>query len=876
MKTILAAAAVLALTSLPIVAQSAPATASAKPAASNEMPRTANDGVRKLSRRERKDRIAKLADKYRQFLEEVEPIMQQSELDAFLTLETDPQREIFITEFWRRRDVAQGTTNRAFRDQYMARLDFARETFKQLSSDRSRIYLLYGEPQSRVSYDCSRLLQPLEIWSYYELPGMGHSVRFIFYVPKMARDYKLWVPGMDADNSLAELISGDGASFANTDKQAVDKVFRTSALSVSFYSRIEAECKDGEQIMNAIGAVMQNRTHMMSVFEAPAVDPEGAARILRSVVLATPNAPKLPAELKVRYPAKQGSRTDAELTVLVPRAQLKTKQVGETSIYSLDVTGELLRNNELYENYRYRFDFPGDATDEKLPVIIDRFLRPNEYMSHIKVVDVSTGAEAIIETPLTVPEIFDTPEQQAQKATAAATVAQLVEEASGEARLRIIPPADEMLSGVQKIETIAIGNAIKAVEFYLDGKKIAVKRTPPFTLDLDFGNVPHVRRVRVVALDENGKALTGDDLTLNTGTDPFRVRIVSPRLANNLHGRTRVEVDVKVPEGKELENVELFWNETRIATLFDAPFVQAITVPESDGGVGYIRAVAKLKDDEKAIVEDVVMINTPAFMEELNVHLVELPTTVLVGGRPVSDLSENAFKVLDDGEPVKVAKFEYVKNLPLSLGLAVDTSGSMQERMAEAQKAGAAFLQSVLRKGDRAFLVAFDRMPQLVQKWSPSIADMHAGLAKLRAEDATSLYDAVVYSLYNFASVRGQKALIVISDGKDTASKFTHEQAIEYARRAAVPIYAIGIGIKSTEIDTRYKFSRFATETGGNTYYIERATDLGRIYKEIENELRAQYVLGFYPPAGAKSGKWREVTVQVERGKAKTIRGYFP
>ena len=97
------------------------------------------------------------------------------------------------------------------------------------------------------------------------------------------------------------------------------------------------------------------------------------------------------------------------------------------------------------------------------------------------------------------------------------------------------------------------------------------------------------------------------------------------------------------------------------------------------------------------------------------------------------------------------------------------------------------------------------------------------------------------------------------------------------ARRAAVPIYAIGIAIRSAEIDTRYKLNKLASETGGNVYYIERAIELAQIYDDIQNELRSQYVLGFYPPEGVKSGsKWREVTVQVSEGKAKTIRGYYP
>ena len=117
----------------------------------------------------------------------------------------------------------------------------------------------------------------------------------------------------------------------------------------------------------------------------------------------------------------------------------------------------------------------------------------------------------------------------------------------------------------------------------------------------------------------------------------------------------------------------------------------------------------------------------------------------------------------------------------------------------------------------------------------------------------------------------------MISDGRDTSSKFSFDQAVEYARRAAVPIYVIGIGLKATDVDVKYKLQRFTNETGGNAYYIERADELGRIYEDIQNELRSQYVIGFYPSDGVKPGsKWREVSVQVSEGRAKTIRGYYP
>ena len=287
--------------------------------------------------------------------------------------------------------------------------------------------------------------------------------------------------------------------------------------------------------------------------------------------------------------------------------------------------------------------------------------------------------------------------------------------------------------------------------------------------------------------------------------------------------------------------------------------------------------MATLKDDAVPPVEDVVMVNTPSYMEELNVHLIELPTTVLVNGKPTDKLTEKAFKILDEGQPVTISKFEYVRNLPLSIGMAIDASGSMQQRMDEAQKAGAQFFQNVMRKGDKAFLVAFDDEPRLMQKWSTRTSDVHAGLAKVRAEDKTALYDAVVYALYNFHGVQGQKALVLISDGKDTASKFTFDQALEYARRSGVPIFGIGIGIRPNETDVRFKFDRLCRDTGGASFYIEQARELQRVYDDIQTELRSQYILGFYPSADVKSGgKWRDLTVQVSEGKAKTIKGYFP
>ncbi len=808
-----------------------------------------------LTRRDRKERTAKLSEEHRQFLMDVEPIISETERDTFLRLETDAQRDVFIDDFWRRRDIARGTTNNSARSEYYAHLEFVRDNFGHTGSDRARVYLVHGPPQGLIDIKCERHFQPIQVWHYEYLPGFGHDYNILFYVPRFHREYRLWNPQEHAD-PYAELL-GNGI-------EATGRFPRNMVM----------DCPNGELLSKALYQMSADATRLFKLFEPPPINGEEVNRILRSVVLATPNAPKLAAEMSVLYPAGDGNKTNAQLTVLVPRAQLKTTTAGEATVYTIEVVGEILRDEKLWEKYRYKFDFPGDITDEKLPIVIDRMLRPAQYVARLKINDAASGAEAILESKLDVPEVAVAAKPSEETATLNVIQEELQ---STRARVRIVPPPDiDVITGYQTIQTIVSGGGIKSVEFWLDGKKIATRRAPPYTLDLDFGTVPRARRIRVVALDSHGQPITGDEIVVNTGTDPFRVRIASPRIAPKLSGPTRVEIDVRVPQGKQLGAVELYWNETRIATMYDPPFVQTVTIP-SENGVGYLRAVAALEDSDLDPVEDVVMINTPDYMETIDVHLVELPTTVLREGKPVNGLEESAFKVLDEGQPVKIAKFEHVKNLPLSIGMAVDTSGSMEERMPVARDSGAAFFRNVLRQGDKAFLIAFDTQPHLVQKWSTQIGDLHAGLAKLRPEESTSLYDAIVYSLYNFLGVKGQKALVLVTDGKDTSSKFTFDQALEYAQRAAVPIYTIGIGIRALDVEVRSKINRFATETGGTPYYIESVGDLSRIYTDIENELRSQYVLGFYPAPEVKSGgKWREVTVQVAEGKVKTIRGYYP
>ena len=825
----------------------------------------------KLSRSERKQRLAALAPKFRDFLRDVDPIMQPSERDAFLLLESDAHRELFIADFWLRRDPDPKTSHNEYRERYYDALEEVESLFKTRYSDRSKVYLAKGRPDQRLEIDC-RYLVPLEIWTYSSMAGMGRNVTVLFYQRRSGSDYHVWSAlGINPMEQMQELLSFDGES------AGLRRVFYDGEPQITGIQQpLIYSCTDGRRIMEAIDKVQMSKSDIPRLFSAPEIDEEQSRRLLSRIVIADPSKPKFDTVLDVKYPGRRGHRTSAEISLSVPTKSIKTSDVAGAKFFNLDVIGEMHRDEKLFENYRYRFDVPADPALTDIPILIERFLYPGTYKSRIKVIDPNSGSESVIERELTVPEVLSAAvvTRRAEDAAAMNTIEE--EWRSGQTTVRILPFPAGVVSGFQRIETLIAGELVKSVEFYLDGRKLMTKRSPPYVLELDLGSVPQSRRIKVVALDAKGAVLAGDDLVLNEGAEPFRVRIVSPRVAPKIQGNVRVEVEAAAPEGKQIERIEIYLNEARMATLFAPPWVQTIRVPASDA-LMFLRAVAFLGGGEAGETEDVVILNAPDQLEQLEVHLVELPTTVIRDDKPVQGLVQSDFQVFDAGVPVKLTRFEYVRDLPLSIGMVVDSSASMKPKLAEAQRAAGKFFENVLRPGDQAFVVAFDQQPTLSQKWTSNLTQLTAGLASLRAEESTALYDAVVFSLHNFQKIRGQKAMILISDGRDTASKFTFDQTVEFARRSAVPIYVIAIGLGSTDVESRYRLGKFAGESGGTFFSIDQASELSKIYATIQTELRSQYLLGFYPPAEIKPGsKWREIIVQVKGGRARTIRGYYP
>jgi VWFA-related protein len=290
-----------------------------------------------------------------------------------------------------------------------------------------------------------------------------------------------------------------------------------------------------------------------------------------------------------------------------------------------------------------------------------------------------------------------------------------------------------------------------------------------------------------------------------------------------------------------------------------------------------VRAVAYLDDGNAT--EDTVFINAPPYLEELDVQFVELYTTVLDrAGRPVQGLAREDFRVLEQGAPQEILRFEQVRDLPIHAGILLDVSASMGESgsLDPARAAALQFFQQILRPKDRAAVVTFNDRPNLAVQFTNELAVLGGGLAGLKAERGTALWDSLIFSLYYFNGIKGQKALLVLSDGKDESSRFAFEDTLEYARRAGVTIYAVGLSLPSG--DPRQKLTRIAEETGGRSFFIDSTDALAGIYARIEEELRSQYLIAYQSASADTSGAFRKVDLRVLRPalEAKTMTGYYP
>lgn len=253
-----------------------------------------------------------------------------------------------------------------------------------------------------------------------------------------------------------------------------------------------------------------------------------------------------------------------------------------------------------------------------------------------------------------------------------------------------------------------------------------------------------------------------------------------------------------------------------------------------------------------------------------DVKIVSVLATVRTrNGDIVQDLTKSEFLLSESGRPQKIQYFSKESNLPLVLGLLVDTSGSQRMVLGEEQEASYRFLETVLREDlDRTFVVHFDYRPEVLQNLTNSKEKLEKSLERLRVGFSfrggagTTLYDAV-YLCSNLVTKKqtGRKALILLTDGEDNGSRTRIEDAIEAAQRADTLIYSIlfsdatfgghgGFG----GVDGKKVLQKMSRETGGGFFEVSRKHPLDSIFRELNAELRNQYSFGYTPDEAARPG----------------------
>jgi Ca-activated chloride channel family protein len=292
--------------------------------------------------------------------------------------------------------------------------------------------------------------------------------------------------------------------------------------------------------------------------------------------------------------------------------------------------------------------------------------------------------------------------------------------------------------------------------------------------------------------------------------------------------------------------------------------------PNACGGIGVARLItwatlaaicaASVVAQEVTLHVDVKLVNVFVNVTDRN--------GAIVGG-----LTREDFAVTEDGRPQQIAVFERQSELPLNVTLAIDTSGSVHKDMAEEADAAKRFAHALLQRSeDQMSLIQFATDVRELTPFTNRLSAIDRGLSQLRGDYATALYDAIVLGAKGLGRKQGRKVLVLVSDGGDTAKTSTYDQALEEALRNEVMIYSIiDVPIEASagrDLGGEHALITLAEQTGGKSFY-ESEGGLDKAFARVSDDLRTQYLLGYYPQHQEPGRNFHRLQVTVPRAALK-------
>lgn len=269
----------------------------------------------------------------------------------------------------------------------------------------------------------------------------------------------------------------------------------------------------------------------------------------------------------------------------------------------------------------------------------------------------------------------------------------------------------------------------------------------------------------------------------------------------------------------------------------------------------------------------------------LDVKLVSLFVNVTdKNGAIVGGLTRDDFKVSEDGRPQLISVFERQSEMPLTLTLAIDTSSSTYKDRSIEQQAAKKFVRALLRPQDQMSVIQFNTYVDELTDFTNNAAKIDHGLDHMRGAGGTALYDAIYVGSQALGKKQGRKVLVLVSDGGDTVKGSTYPEALEQALRNEVMIYSIiDVPIEASagrDTGGEHALITLSQDTGGKYFYVD-AGGLDKAFQKVSDDLRTQYLLGYYPRNQKPGMAFHRVDVTVPRAAADSFSirhktGYFP
>jgi Ca-activated chloride channel homolog len=350
------------------------------------------------------------------------------------------------------------------------------------------------------------------------------------------------------------------------------------------------------------------------------------------------------------------------------------------------------------------------------------------------------------------------------------------------------------------------------------------------------------------------------------------LRITSPAPDSIVSGVIRLEAAIAPEQLLPLvQSVTFFVNGRLVCTVERPPFGCNWNPGDVVRG-HHVRVVATLTDGRRLI--DNVRTKDLGYVEKVRTEAVLVPVIVTEGGEFVRGLKQQDFELFEDGVRQPIASFVN-ENAPLDLVLAVDISGSMENALADV-KAAVKQLLSKLRPGDAATLVGFNDTIFVVAEREKDRRTREEAVDLLSSWGGTALYDATVRTLDMVSREWGRKGVVIFSDGDDRHSLTPRDTAMARVQASDAMLYTVGFGGGATVPALRSSLESYARSTGGRAFFPRTVKELDGVFDEIVAELANQYVLSYSSTNLKLDNAWRNIKVQVRKGKydVRARRGY--